>query len=344
MECKRPTDGRKLGRRVLPAFRMQAVKAIREGQTPETVAASMGVNVRSVFRWLAAFNSGGQNALQENPAPGRPTTVTPDQMAWLAKAICEKSPLQLRFKFGLWTLSIIRALIERQFGKTLSVATVSRLVRSLGFTPQKPLYRAWQQDAELVSVWQASEYPRIREAARQIGAEIFFCDEAGMRSDHHAGTTWAPSGQTPIVKVTGRRYSINMISAVSGRGEFRFMVHEGGVTAVVFKEFLSRLVAGRDKPIFLILDGHPIHKASIVRKYVESLGGLLKLFFLPPYSPQLNPDEQVWAHVKGGVAKQLIQNIDDMKAMVLSALHRIQKLPSLVRSFFRHPDCQYASY
>lgn len=119
-----------------------------------------------------------------------------------------------------------------------------------------------------------------------------FADEAGIRSDYHTGTTWAPVGQTPVVEVTGRRFSCNMISAVSPRGEFRFMIHEGSVTATTFKGFLTRLMVGASKPIFLIVDGHPIHKSKLVKDYVASLDGRLKLFYLPPYAPQLNPDEQ----------------------------------------------------
>ncbi|MDN0083886.1 IS630 family transposase, partial [Crenobacter sp. SG2305] len=132
------------------------------------------------------------------------------------------------------------------------------------------------------------------------------------------------------------------ISAVSPRGDFRFMVHEGSVTATVFREFLKRLMIGAEKPVFVIVDGHPIHKAKLVRDYVESLEGKLNLFYLPPYSPQLNPDEQVWAHVKRQVSKRLVQNHEEMKRLAIGALRRIQKLPGLVKSFFRQPECQYA--
>ena len=173
------------------------------------------------------------------------------------------------------------------------------------------------------------------------GASIYFADEAGIRSDYHTGTTWAPVGETPVVKVTGRRFSLNMISAVSPRGEFRFMLHEGTVTAKVFKRFLQRLLIGTKRPIFLIVDGHPTHKAKLVKSFVESTNGQLKLFFLPPYSPHLNPDETVWAHVKREVAKGGVEDKDQLKRLALRALRRIQKLPALVRSFFQQPESQY---
>ena len=146
-----------------------------------------------------------------------------------------------------------------------------------------------------------------------------------------------------MVEVTGRRFSLNMISAVSPRGEFRFMVHDGSVNAEVFREFLKRLMIGAKQPVFLIVDGHPIHKAKLIKDFVAAQDGKLKLFTLPPYSPQLNPDEQVWAHVKRQVSRQLVQSKDEMKRLALGALRRIQKLPELVKSFFHHPECRYAS-
>lgn len=343
MKCNRTTDGRKHGRAALPVMRQQAVKAVREGQDVTSVAAAYGVNVRSVFRWLADFANGGQNALLSKPIPGRPAKVSPEEMRWLAAAVKEQTPLQFKFAFGLWTLSLIATLIERKFSKKLSLASVSRIMKLLGFSAQKPLYQAWQQNATLVRAWEAEIYPAIRAEAKAIGAMIYFGDESSIRSDYHTGTTWAPVGETPVVEVTGRRFSLNMISAVSPQGEFRFMLHDGSVTAEVFREFLKRLLIGADKPVFLVVDGHPIHKAKLVRKFIEAQAGRLKLFYLPPYSPPLNLDEQVWGHVKQQVPRQFVQSKDEMKRLALGALRRIQKLPALVKSFFRQSECQYAA-
>lgn len=341
MKCKRSSDGRKLDHGVLQVLRQQAVKAVREGQDVMSVAAAYGVNVRSVFRWLADFASGGHNALLAKPIAGRPPKLSAEQTRWLARAVRDNTPLDFGFAFGLWTLTLIAALIDKEFGKALSLASVSRIMKRLDFTAQKPLYQAWQQDATLVRQWESSVYPAIHAEARAAGATIYFADEAGLRSDHHTGTTWAPIGQTPVVGVTGRRFSLNMLSAVSPQGGFRFMTHEGTATAEVFGEFLERLMVGAHTPIFLIVDGHPIHKAQSVKAFVEAQQGRLKLFYLPPYSPHLNPDEQVWAHVKRRVSRQLVQTKEEMKKLAIGALRRIQKLPQLVKSFFRQPECQY---
>lgn len=341
MKCKRSSDGRVHSHESLQTMRQQAVKAVREGQAATQVAAAYGLNVRTIYRWLADFANGGQNALLAKAIPGRPSKITEDEMIWLAQNIREHSPQQFKFEFGLWTLSLIGAVIERQFGKSLALSSVSRVMKLLGFTAQKPLYQAWQQDAVLVRTWEQETFPAIRREAKAAGAMVYFADEAGLRSDYHAGTTWAPKGETPVVSATGRRFSFNMISAVSPRGDFRFMIHEGTVDSDVFITFLKRLLIGATQPIFLIVDGHSIHKSASVKRFVADQQGKLKLFFLPPYSPHLNPDEQVWAHVKRKVSRKLVTDKANMKSLALGALRSIQKLPDMVKSFFRQPECQY---
>jgi len=341
MKCKRSSDGRVHDHHTLQAMRQQAVKAVRSGQTASSVAAAFGVNTRSVFRWLAAYVNGGQDALLAKPIPGRPPKLTPEQMTWIARTVREHTPQQQRFAFGLWTLKLIGDLIKREFGVHLSTTTTHLVMRTLGFSAQKPRYHAWQQDPVLVRTWETETFPAIAAQAKREGASVYFADESGIRSDYHTGTTWAPKGHTPVVTATGRRFSLNMLSAINPRGELRFMLHEGSVTAGVFVEFLGRLLIGAKGPVFLIVDGHPIHRAKMVKTFVDNTQGQLRLFFLPPYAPQLNPDEVVWAHVKRHVANKLVQSKQEMKQMAMAALRRIQKLPELVKSFFRQPECQY---
>ncbi len=343
MKCKRTSDGRKLDHHTLEAMRLKAMKALSEGQTVANVAAVLGMNVSTIFRWRADFADGGEDALLAKPIPGRPPKVTDEEMRWIAQAVKDNTPQEFGFAFGLWTLSLIRELIKREFGKSLVLESVRRIMKLLGFSAQKPLYQAWQQDAALVEKWEAETYPTIKEAAHAEGATIYFADEAGIRSDYHTGTTWGRVGETPVAVATGSRFSFNMISAVSPRGDFRFMMYEGSGTAIIFMEFLKRLMIGATKPVYVVVDGHSIHKAKLVMKYVDSLNGNLKIFYLPPYSPHLNPDEQVWAHVKRQVSKQFVQDKDDMKKLALGALRRIQKLPAMVKSFFQQQECRYAS-
>jgi len=321
---------------------MQTIKAVQGGQSATDVAKTLGINRQTIYRWMANYLSGGQKELEAKPIPGRPPKLTEEQMQWIAEAVRENTPQQYQFEFALWTLKIIGALIERQFKTKLSINTLSRIIKLLGFSTQKPLYQAWQHDKKLVCQWEDELYPEIRRDAKRVGATIYFADESGVRSDYHTGHTWPPKGETPVLSVRGRRFSLNMISAVSPQGQLRFMLHRGSVTAKVFREFLKRLMVRATKPVVLIVDDHPIHKAKLVKKYVESLNGMLKLFFLPPYSPQFNPDETVWTHVKREIVKKTVGSLEEMRAHAISALRRLQKMPNLVKSCFDQPECQYA--
>lgn len=342
MHCKKTIDARSYPHDMLEKLRRDAVKRVESGESPEVVATGLGINRRTIYRWLEAFHYGGEQALAAKPIPGAPPKVNAQQMKRLAQMLRQKNPLQLKFEFALWTLAMIRELIKRELNVSLSEVSVGRLMKRLGFTPQRPLYRAWQQDPVLVNDWRAHEYPKIAARAKREGAVIMFADESGIRSNYHAGTTWAPVGQTPVVKATGARYGLNMLSAVSMQGHLRFMTIEGNVNARVFRQFLQRLITGMDRKIFLVVDGHPAHKARLIKSFVEENADRLELFFLPPYSPELNPDELVWAHVKARVAKATVQTKDELKSMLERTLHRLQKLPNIVASFFRAPTCRYA--
>lgn len=343
MKCKKTIDARSFSHKALEEMRIAAVQRVEEGEGPEAVAQGLGINRRTIYRWLRAYSSGGEEALKAKPIPGAPPKLTDRQIVKLSRLVRTKNPLQLRFEFALWTVEMVRELIQREFEVSLSESAVRRLLRRQGFTPQRPLYRAWQQNPVLVERWREEEFPKIAARAKQENALIFFSDEAGIRSDHHAGRTWAPKGQTPVVKVTGARFSFNMLSAVNALGHFRFMTVDGRVNAQVFREFLRRLIAGIDRKIFLIVDGHPTHKAKLVRKFVEQNSDRIELFFLPPYSPELNPDELAWAHLKTSVARATVQTKDELKAAVKRAMRGLQALPHVVAGFFRAPTCSYAA-
>jgi len=280
-------DARRLDHKTLTELRKRAVSSVQDGQSPSNVAKALGVTRAAVYMWLALYRHGGWGGLDARKRGGRPQKLDGKALSWLYNTIVSKNPLQLKFTFALWTSRMIQELIRRKYHIKLSKASVCRLLKQLGLTPQRPVWRAYQQRPEDVQRWLNDEYPGIRALAKREGAIIFFGDEAGVRSDHYAGTTWAPKGLTPVVSSTGARFGMNLISAVSAQGEFRFMVTKGRVGAKVFVEFLRRLLYRAERPIFLIVDGHPVHKAKMVDKFLAKHEGELRLFFLPPYSPGL---------------------------------------------------------
>jgi transposase len=239
---------------------------------------------------------------------------------------------------------MIRELIRERFNVRLSEVSVGRLLRKLGLSPQRPLARAYQRDPDLVDTWMREEYPAIAQEAKRRGAHIYFADEASVRSDYHSGTTWGKVGQTPVVQRTGARFKVNVISAVSPRGQLRFMCQEGRLTAPVFIEFLTRLLFNEQAAVFLIVDGHPVHRSAAVKRFVATTQGRLRLFHLPPYAPDLNPDELVWSHLKHHkIGKLGIAGPEHLKRRVIGFLRALQKMPALIRSLFHHPSVRYAA-
>jgi transposase len=339
----RDDDGRKLDHATLEAIRIRSVKQIESGARVEDVAASLGLNRSTVFGWVASYREGGERALRAKPVPGRPPKLSAAQLRALYTLIVGNDPRQYEFDFALWTRELVRELIWKKFQVRLSAVSVGRLLRTLGLSPQRPVFRASQQDSERVRCWRETDYPAIRDEAAQLGATIYFADEAGVRSDYHSGTTWAPVGETPVVSSTGARYSVNMISAITPKGKLRFSTFTGTMNADTFIAFCRRLLHDDSGPVFLIVDGHPVHRSRAVKAFVESTGGRLRLFFLPPYSPELNPDEWVWKNVKHDrIGKAGVRSAEDLRQKAENALRRLQRLPGLVCAFFLDPHIQYA--
>jgi transposase len=341
----REDDARKLDHKTLEEMRMRAVRCVQQGQSPVIVAKALGINRTTIYDWLAQYRRGGWGALGARPVPGRPPKLNGRALKWVYDTITQKNPLQMKFAFALWTREMVAKLIKDRFGVKLSANSVGRLLAQMGITCQKPLHRAREQDEALIQQWLKQDYPRIKALAARERADIYFGDAAHIRSDHHAGRTWGKKGETPIVVSTGERHAMSMISAITSRGKMRFMIIErGSVNAEVFIEFLRRLMIGAKRKIFLIVDGGSAHHAKKTKAFVAGLCGALRLFFLPPYSPDRNPDELVWKHVKADiVGRMAITSKDDFMKKVRSSLLSLQRLPNKLRSFFEKDTLRYAA-
>src|SRR3954465_9347410 len=291
----REDDGRKLDHQTLEALRLRAVEQVARGVPAAEVGAglaALGLHRRTICPWRAPERAEGRQALRAKPVPGRPRKLSDEQLSELAGLIAESDPRDHGFAVALWTRGVIRQLIEARFGVQLTVASVGRTLHELGFSAQRPLYRAEQADPVAGARGKEVEYPTIAAAARATGGTVYFVDEAGVRSDYHTGTTWAPVAKTPAVRTTGARFGLNLISAISAKGALRFSVLTGTLTAAGFIAFLKRLTHDAEhngsNPVYCIVDNHPAHRAKAVDRFVASTDGALRLYRLPAYSPQLN--------------------------------------------------------
>ena len=337
-------DGRKLDHKTLQEIRRMAVERVWEGEDPSEVIASYGFCRTTIYKWLRAVKGKGRglDALRSRKGTGRPPKLTKSQQRQVFRWINGKDPRQYGFDFGLWTRRVVSGLVADRFGIELSLASVGKVLASVGLTPQKPLTRAYERDPEAIEAWKRETYPSIAAAAKRSGAEIYFWDESGFRADAVQGTTWGVKGETPVVEVPGKRQSISAASAVNSKGGFWFATYQGGMSAELFVAMLKLIMRGRRKPLYLILDSLPAHKAKMVRDYVEATDGKLKFFFLPGYAPELNPDELVWSYVKRtGTAKRPLASNEALQDRIEADLINLQNNPGLIRSFFRAPDVAY---
>ena len=338
------TDGRKLDHATLEELRIRAVKSVVEkGHKPSEVMRTMGLCRTTIYGWLETYLKGGWEALAGSKAKGPEPKLTEKQRQLVARWILGKDPRQYGFDFGLWTREIVRQLILEKMGVDLCLASVGNLLASLNITPQKPLRRAYERDPKAIQFWLDTTYPALKKRAQTLGADIFFLDEAGFQSDPSLGRTYGLKGKTPVVRTSGRRQSINVISAVNARGAFWAVTYDGKLNAETFALFLEDFMKGRERKVFLVIDGHPAHTAKAAQRYAESLGGRLELHRLPTYAPDLNPDEFVWSHMKtNGVSKKPLRKDESLRDRVEEDLMRIQADIKLVCSFFRAPSVAYA--
>ncbi len=327
----RNNDARKLSPEAQEALRKHAVDAVNKGLPQPEACTVFGVSRASVITWMRLFREGGREALN-NKKKGRPPgkQLQPWQAAQTVRTIIDHCPDQVKLPWALWTREGVAEYIKKHFGITLSRWTVGRYLKDWNLTPQKPAKRALEQNPEAVKQWLEVDYPAIREQAKSEKADIHWGDECGFRSDHQCGTTWGWKGKTPVVASTGKRFSLNMISTVTNRGLLRFMVFSGRFTSAVFIKFLGRLIKSTDRKVFLIVDNYSPHRAKAVKDWVSKPEHekWLRLFHLPTYSPDLNPDEYLNNDVKSNaVGRKRAATKAELERNVRSNLQSTQRRP-----------------
>jgi transposase len=340
------TDARKLDMATQAHLRRTVVRAVRGGMTQTQAAVTFGASLRAVNKWVALDKAGGLRALKpkrrgRRAGEGR---LKAAQAARIRQLIVGRMPDQLKLPFYLWTRAAAASLIEREYGVVVSPTTVGRYLKAWGMSPQKPVRRAYERNDAAIARWLREEYPAIARQAKREGATIYWGDEMGLRSDHVAGASYAPLGQTPIVRATGQRFGCNMISAITNRGHLAFRVFQGKFDAPLFIDLLQRLLKQAPGKVYLIVDGHPVHRSSAAKRFVVTHQARLRLIRLPGYCPELNPDELLNQDVKtNALGKSRPTNRAEMMSSVPRHLHRRQKQPHVIRNLFQEQHARYAA-
>jgi len=340
-------DARRLNLSVQEELRKAAVIAVEEeGLTQREASKIFGLSRAAITKWIPLYREGGIQALDTKPQ-GRPTgwaRLQEKQAKEVQSLVINCCPEQLDLPYSLWTRDAIRQVIEEKFQIYYSRSSMGNFLRKWGFTSQKPSKKAIEQNPIKVSHWMKTKYPEIVKRAAKEKVEIHWGDEMGLRSDHQTGTTYGLKGKTPIVIKSAKLFSCSMISSISLQGTLRFMVYHGSFTAEVFLKFLQRQIRQANKKIFFILDNHPVHHAKKVQKWILKHQDKIEFFFLPPYSPQMNPDEMLNQDVKANVIRhKRPRNQKELKDFLRSYLRRIQKLPKKVQHYFEKKELEYIS-
>lgn len=341
-------DARTLTQEAQEQLRRTAIRLRNSGKKYTEIAEILQVNRNSVSIWCRQYNEFGSSAIKSKRRgirQGMNRTLTPEQEREIQRAIIDKTPDQCKLSFALWTRQAVAELIRMRFGIVMPVRTIGHYLHRWGFTPQKPLKRAYEQRPEAVRSWLEEEYPAIQDRAKAENAEIHWGDETGIRSDSQHGRSYAPKGKTPVIRLSAKYTSVNMISSVTNQGLVRWMLYDGTLNAKRLIEFLKRLIRGSaGRKIFLILDNLRVHHAKIVKAWLEKHTQEIEIFYLPSYSPELNPDEYLNCDLKAGVhSRPPVRNQNELKNAVSSHMRILRGSPERVAKYFQHPSIRYAA-
>ena len=340
-------DARTLKPEVQEQLRKQAIHLRQKGHSVEQIAAILDVNSRTVYRWWQLYRRGGVKSIRTRRR-GRPTgacrRLTVEQEKQIQRLIRDKQPDQMKLPFALWSRIAVQQLIQQLWAMRMPIRTVGEYLKRWGFTPQKPFRRAYEQNPKLVKQWLEEQYPGIARRAKQEDAEIQWADETGLCNGSYYGRSYAPRGQTPAIRLPARPQRINLISTVTNQGKVRFMVYRDTMTAQTMIRFMRRLVKDVGRKVFLIVDNLRVHHSKLVREWLEEHRKQIEVFYLPSYSPELNPDEYLNCDLKVGVHTGVpATSKSELARKAVGHLRMLQKRPARVAKYFKHPKIAYAA-
>lgn len=347
MEELEPEDARSLPAAAQEEKRKQAIRLRAKGLSYEEIASELDVHWSAVGRWCRAYAQGGVAAIRAKKRgrkDGSGRRLNQQQEVTLKAKLIDHTPDQLKLPYVLWTRKAVQELIKQEFGLDFPIRTVGEYLRRMGFTPQKPQKRAYEQRAPEVKAWLEEEYPAIQEQAKRENAEIYWGDETGLRNDCQHERGYAPKGKTPVIRLNAKRESINMISAVTNQGKVRFKIYEDNMNADVLIDFMWRLTKDAKRKIILILDNLRVHHAKPVKEWLEKHKSMIEVFYLPAYSPELNPDEYLNCDLKAGVHSGVpARSKEQLRKKTEKHMQMLKRTPIRVKKYFQAEHIRYAA-
>jgi transposase len=340
-------DARTLNQQTQYELRKQVVRLREKGLSNQAISEIVGLSKSHVSTIGKKYERGGLDAIKpglRGRRHGAQRELTAEQEVGIQKLLVDKTPDQLKLSFALWTREAVRLAIKQIYGQDLPLRTISDYLKRWGFTPQKPTKRAYEQNPKLVAQWHETVYPEIQALAKQEKAEIHWGDETGIQNDAYNARGFAPKGKTPVVRINATKSRVNMISSITNRGKVRFMLYKENMTSQVLIRFMSRLVKGADRKVFLILDNLRVHHSKLVKAWLEEHEEEIAVFYLPSYSPELNPDEYLNGDLKHCIRSGLpARTVKALTKKTRSFMRKLQNRPKHVSNYFKHPKIAYAA-
>lgn len=340
-------DARKLNQQTQYELRKQVVRLREKGLDNKAISEIVGLCQTHVSTIWKKFERGGLEAIkpgQRGRRYGAQRELTAEQEVGIQKLLVDKTPDQLKFPFALWTRDAVRLAIKQLYGREMPLRTITDYLKRWGFTPQRPVKRAYEQNPKLVAQWHETVYPLIQARAKQEKGEIHWGDETGIQNDAYNARGFAPKGKAPVVRINATKSRINMVSSITNHGKVRFMLYRETMTSQVLIKFMSRLIRDADRKVFLILDNLKVHHSQLVKDWLEGNKERIEVFYLPSYSPELNPDEYLNGDLKQKIRSGLpARSEKELEHKTRSFMCTLQNRPHHVRNYFKHPEISYAA-
>ena len=340
-------DSRTLSPAAQYEIRRQAIKLYQSGHSYISIGEKLEVHRNTIGKWVDRFKAGGMKSLAVNkrgPKEGTTMQLSATEQQSIRKQLIEKEPDQLKLPFALWTREAVGLLIKKETEQNLDLRQVGRYLKRWGFTPQRPAKQAYQRCDKKVAKWIDEEYPTIKEQAEHENAEIHWADETGIKSHNHRGRGFAPKGNTPVRKHNAQYEKVNMISSVTNQGKLRFMCYDGSFTYQVFHQFLSKLITDSDgRKVIVIVDNLRVHHSKVIKRWLKIYRRFIEVYYLPSYSPDLNPDEFLNCDLKTELAKRPERRQKGQwRPTVEKTMQNLASKPDRVASYFQAESIRYA--